>query len=56
MKENGIDKKEIVETIKMINDYPRIKEEYHEISTQLNDLREQREFCISDNKTIDMQK
>ena len=32
MKENGIGKKEIVETIKISNDYPKIKEEYHDIS------------------------
>src|SRR5215204_2838950 len=52
IKEEGIGKQEIVETIKMINDLPTIKEEYHEISAQLNDLRGQREFCISDNKLL----
>ena len=36
----------------MINDYPRIKEEYYEISAQLNDLREQKEFYASDNKML----
>ena len=32
IKENGNDKKEIVEAIKISNDYPKIKEEYHDIS------------------------
>ncbi len=40
MKENGIDKKEIVEAITISNDYPKIKEEYHDITEQLKDLRE----------------
>ena len=35
MKENRIRKKEIIEAIKISNDYPRIKEEYHDISDQL---------------------
>ena len=52
MKENGIDKKEIVEAIKISNDYPKIKEEYHDISDQLPDLQRQRDFYISDNKIL----
>jgi len=52
IKENGIDKKEIVEAIKISNDYPKIKEEYHTISDQLPDLQRQRDFYISDNKFL----
>ncbi len=52
MKENGIGKKEIVEAIKISNDYPKIKEEYHDITEQLNDLREQRDFYLPDNKLL----
>ena len=52
MKENGIDKKEIVEAIKISNYYPKIKEEYHDISNQLPDLQRQRDFYISDNKIL----
>ncbi len=52
MKENGISKEEIVETIKMSNDYPKIKEEYQDISDQLPDLRKERDFYISDNKLL----
>jgi hypothetical protein len=35
MKENGITKEEIVEAIKISNDYPKIKEEHHDISDEL---------------------
>ena len=52
MKENGITKKEIVEAIKISNDYLKIKEEYHDISYQLPDLQRQRDFYISDNKIL----
>ena len=52
MKENGITKEEIVEAIKISNDYPKIKEEYHDISDQLPDLQRQRDFYISDNKIL----
>ena len=52
MKENGIGKKEIVEAIKISIDYPKIKEEYHDIIEQLKDLREQRDFYIPDNKLL----
>jgi transcriptional regulator len=52
MKENGIGKNEIVETIKISNDYPIIKEEYHDITEQLKDLREQRDFYLQDNKLL----
>jgi DNA-binding CsgD family transcriptional regulator len=52
MKENGIGKKEIVETIKISNNYPKIKEEYHDISDQLPDLQRQGEFYLSDNKIL----
>ena len=52
MKENGIGKKEIVEAIKISNDFPIIKEEYHDISDQLTELREQRDFYLPDNKIL----
>lgn len=52
MKENGITKEEIVEAFKISNDYPKIKEEYHDISDQLPDLQRQRDFYISDNKIL----
>jgi hypothetical protein len=52
IEDEGIDKKETVEASKMINDYPRIKEEYYEISAQLNDLLEQKEFYASDHKML----
>ncbi len=52
MKENGISKEEIVEAVKISNDYPKIKEEYHEISDQLPDLRKERDFYLSDNKLL----
>ena len=45
-------KEEIVEAIKISNDYPKIKEEYHDISDQLPDLQRQRDFYISDNKIL----
>ena len=49
MKENGISKKEIVETIKISNNYPKIKDEYIDIFNKLENLREQKNFFISDN-------
>ena len=52
MKENGITKEELVEDFKISNDYPKIKEEYHDISDQLPDLQRQRDFYISDNKIL----
>jgi hypothetical protein len=52
MKEEGIDKKEIVEAIKISTDYPKIKDEYHDISDQLPDLQRKRDFYISDNKIL----
>jgi hypothetical protein len=52
MKENGIGKKEIVEAVKMSNDLPNIKEEYHNISNELSDLQKERDFYISDNKLL----
>ena len=52
MKENSISKNEIVEAIKMSNDFPKIKEEYHDIFDQLPDLRKQRYFYLSDNKLL----
>jgi len=45
-------KKEIVEAIKISNDYPKIKEEYHDITDRLPDLQRQRDFYISDNKLL----
>jgi DNA-binding CsgD family transcriptional regulator len=52
MKENGITKEETVEAIKLSNDYPKIKEEYHDISDQLPNLQRQRNFYLSDNKIL----
>lgn len=52
MKENGITKEEIVEAIKISNDYPKIKEEHHNISEELKDLKKQSEFYVSDNKLL----
>ncbi len=37
IKQNGICKKEVIETVKMINDFPNIKEEYYDISDQFKD-------------------
>jgi hypothetical protein len=52
MKENGITKEEIVEAIKISNDYSIIKEEYQDISDQLKELKRQRDFYLSDNKLL----
>ena len=52
MKEEGIGKKEIAEAIKMNNDLPIIKEEYHDISDRLNDLRKERDFYLLDNNLL----
>ena len=52
LKENGITKEEIVEAIKISNDYPKIKEEYHDMYKQLPDLQRQRDFYLSDNKLL----
>jgi hypothetical protein len=46
MKENDISKKEIVEAIKISNDYPKIKEEYNVIFNKLEDFREQKNFSF----------
>ncbi|HET9806655.1 MAG TPA: hypothetical protein VFP49_07090 [Nitrososphaeraceae archaeon] len=37
IKQNGICKKEVIETVKMINNFPNIKEEYYDISDQFKD-------------------
>lgn len=52
MKENGIGKEEIIEAIKMNNKFPKIKEEYQDISENLIDLQKQRDFYLSDNKLL----
>ena len=52
MEENGINKKEIVETIKISNNYPIIKEKCHDITEQFNDFQRQRNFYLSDNKIL----
>ena len=52
MKENGITKEEIVEAIKISNDYPIIKEEYHDMFNQLKEFKRQKEFYLSDNKLL----
>jgi hypothetical protein len=52
MKENGITKEEIGEAIKINNDLPNIKEEYHNISNTLKDLQKERDFDILDNKFL----
>ena len=46
MKENGISKKEIVETIKISNDYPKIKDEYHDITNQLKMFENRETFTF----------
>ena len=46
MKENRISKKEIVEAIKMSNDFPKIKEEYHDIFDQLPDFESRGTFTF----------
>ena len=50
MKEQGIGKKEIVEAIKKINDYPKIKDEYDAVSDKVKELKSQGDFYIQDNK------
>jgi len=52
MNENDIDKKEIIETIKMSNELPKIKEEYQDISNEIIQLQKEREFYILDNKLL----
>jgi hypothetical protein len=52
MKGNGITKEEIVEAIKISNDYPKIKEEYYSISDELKEIKRQRDFYLSDNKIL----
>ena len=52
MKENGIDKREMIEIIKMSNELPKIKEEYHDISNDLTELQKERDFYILDNKLL----
>jgi DNA-binding CsgD family transcriptional regulator len=54
MRENGIDKKKIVEAIKISNDYPKIKDEYDGIINKIEDLVEQKNFYISDNKLLEL--
>ena len=54
MKENGITKEEIVEAIKISNNYPKIKEEYHNISEELKESKRQNEFYVSDNKILSL--
>jgi hypothetical protein len=52
MKKNGITKEEIVEAIKISNDYPKVKGEYYDILEELKEINIQREFYISDNKLL----
>ena len=53
MKENGITKEGIVEALKISYHYPKIKEDYHDISNDFKELKTQNEFYISDNKTLE---
>ncbi len=46
MKENGIGKNEMVEAIKISNDYPKIKEEYHDISDELKSSKDRETFTF----------
>ena len=52
MKENGIAKREMIETIKMSNELSKIKEEYQDISNELTELQKERDFYILDNKLL----
>lgn len=52
MKENGIGKEEIIEALKMNNKFPKIKEEYQDISENLIDLQKQRGFHLTDNRLL----
>ena len=42
--DNRIDEKKLIEAIKMRSSLPKIKEEYNNISSQLKDLRDQRDY------------
>lgn len=42
--DNRIDEKKLIEAIKMRSSLPKIKEEYNNISFQLKDLRDQRDY------------
>lgn len=52
MQENDLGGREIVKAVKMINDLPKIEEEYNNISNELKDLLRQRDFYLSDNKFL----
>ena len=51
-KDNEIDEQKIIEAINMSTSLPKIKEEYNNISSQLRNLRDQRNFYLSENKLL----
>jgi hypothetical protein len=51
-KDNEIDEQKIIEAINMSMNLPKIKEEYNNISSQLRNLRDQRNFYLSENKLL----
>ncbi|MGI9010422.1 MAG: hypothetical protein ACR2F1_04435 [Nitrososphaeraceae archaeon] len=51
-KDNEIDEQKIIEAIKISTSLPKIKGEYYNISSELINLRDQREFYHSENKLL----
>jgi hypothetical protein len=50
--DNRIDEKKLIEAIKISTNLPKIKEEYNTILSQLPDLRNQRNYYDSQNKSL----
>ena len=50
--DNRIDEKKLIEAIKMSRNLPKIKEEYNNLSSQLRDLRHQRDYYYSHNNLL----
>ena len=51
-KDNEIDEQKIIEAIKISTSLPKIKEEYYNISSQIKNLRNQRDHYQSENKLL----
>jgi len=51
-KDNEIDEQKIIEAINISTSLTKIKEEYNNISSQLRNLRDQRNFYLSENKLL----
>jgi hypothetical protein len=51
-KDNEIDEQKIIEAINISTSLPKIKEEYYNTSSQLRNLREQRDIYLSGNKLL----